>query len=366
MTAALRVVAPGLMTTVQDLGRPGYQHLGVPVSGALDHVSLRAANLLAGNPEKYNPWMKKAASYPRTFYGILAQKTFGADPSFLWTPPNFTKAQFDVLLADRVGKRALALLSAGEIDFAVSELHALTSDADSDTVAAVLALAENSRLPDLALKVANSVSDDAARDRIPGMDAALYPVPSWEPKGGFTMDRALLYAFIRQESAFNPRARSWAGASGLMQLMPATARAMATRNGSPADANRLYQPEINMMLGQHYLRYLMEYEPIGRNLFLVAAAYNGGPGSLQRWQNEVNYNDDPLLFVASIPVRETRLFIERVMANLWIYQLRLGQKTPTLDALASHRWPLYVSVDSRTANPIQVGGMTTETPSGNR
>ena len=50
MTAALRVVAPGLMTTVQDLGRPGYQHLGVPVSGALDHVSLRAANLLVGNP----------------------------------------------------------------------------------------------------------------------------------------------------------------------------------------------------------------------------------------------------------------------------------------------------------------------------
>jgi biotin-dependent carboxylase-like uncharacterized protein len=50
MTAALRVVAPGLMTTLQDLGRPGYQHLGVPVSGALDHVSLRAANLLAGNP----------------------------------------------------------------------------------------------------------------------------------------------------------------------------------------------------------------------------------------------------------------------------------------------------------------------------
>ena len=50
MTAALRVVAPGLMTTLQDLGRPGYQHLGVPVSGALDPVSLRAANLLVGNP----------------------------------------------------------------------------------------------------------------------------------------------------------------------------------------------------------------------------------------------------------------------------------------------------------------------------
>ena len=322
------------------------------------------ANLLAGNPDRYNPWMRKAASYPRTFYGILAQKTFGSDPSFLWTPPVLTKAQFTLLANDRIGKRALGLLAVGEIDGAVSELFALTLDADSETVAAVLALAEHARLPDLALKVANAVCDDADRDKIPGMDVALYPVPPWQPKGGFIVDRALVYAFTRQESAFNPRARSWAGASGLMQLMPATARAMATRNGSPADANRLYNPDVNMMLGQTYLRYLMEYEPIGANLFLVAAAYNGGPGSLQRWQREVNYNDDPLLFVASIPVRETRLFIERVMANLWVYQLRLGQTTPTLDALASHRWPLYVSVDGTA--PVQVGGMTTETSSGNR
>ncbi len=324
------------------------------------------ANLLAGNPERYNPWMRKAASYPRTFYGILAQKTFGADPSFLWTPPVLTKAHFDLLANDRIGKRALALLAAGEIDGAVAELYALTSDADADVVAAVLALAENSRLPDLALKVAASVRDDADRDRIPGMDVALYPVPPWQPKGGFIVDRALVYAFARQESAFNPRARSWAGASGVMQLMPATAKAMAHRYGAPADANQLYRPEVNMMLGQLYLRYLMEYEPIGTNLFLVAAAYNSGPGSLQRWQSQVNYNDDPLLFVASIPVRETRQFIERVMANLWIYQLRLGQKTPTLDALASHHWPVYVSVDSQTSGYAAQAGTNTETSSGNR
>lgn len=324
------------------------------------------ANLLAGNPERYNPWMRKAAAYPRTFYGILAQKTFGSDPSFRWTPPDFTKAQFDLLMADKVGRRALALLQAGEIGSAVAELYALTADADDDVIAAVLALAENSRLPDLALKVANAVGDDAVRDRIPGLDVALYPIPPWQPKGGFIVDRALVYALTRQESAFNPRARSWAGATGLMQLMPPTARAMANRYGSPADAGQLDRPEVNMMLGQFYLRYLMEYELIGANLFLVAAAYNSGPGNLQRWQSEVNYNDDPLLFVASIPVRETRQFIERVMTNLWIYQLRLGQKTPTLDALASHHWPLYVSVDGMAANPVQVGGVTTENSSGNR
>ncbi|MGE0153931.1 MAG: lytic transglycosylase domain-containing protein [Reyranellaceae bacterium] len=304
------------------------------------------ANLLAGNPEHYNPWMRKAAAHPRTFYGILALRTIGGDPGFLWTPQTLTRPQFDLIANDRAGRRALALLSAGEVVRAEQELHGLTLDADPGTIAAVLALAEEARLPDLALRVANSVQDEKLRDSIRGLDAALYPVPNWQPKGGFVVDPSLVYAFVRQESAFNPRARSRAGAAGLMQLMPATARAMARRAGSPADANRVYQPDVNLMLGQEYLRHLMEYAPIGANLFLVAAAYNSGPGNLQRWQSEVNYNDDPLLFIASIPVRETRLFIERVMANLWIYQMRLNQGTPTLDALASHRWPLYVSVDS--------------------
>ncbi len=304
------------------------------------------ANLLSGNPEHYNPWMRKAAAHPRTFYGILALRTVGGDPGFLWSPQTLSRKQYDMIAADRAGRRALALLSAGEVDRAEHELHALTLDADPATIAGVLALAEEARLPDLALRVANSVRDEKLRNRIPGLDAALYPMPAWEPKGGFIVDPALVYAFVRQESAFNPRARSRAGAAGLMQLMPRTAQAMARRAGNPADARRVYQPAVNLMLGQHYLRYLMEYEPIGPNLFLVAAAYNSGPGNLQRWQSEVNYNDDPLLFIASIPVRETRLFIERVMTNLWIYQMRLNQPTPALDALASHRWPLYVSVDS--------------------
>jgi len=327
------------------------------------------ANLLAGNPEHYNPWMRKAATYPRTFYGILALRTIGGDPGFLWSPQPLTRAQFELIANDRAGRRGLALLSAGEVERAEQELLALTLDADPATIGAVLALAEETRLPELALRVANSVQDEKLRDSIRGLDAALYPVPNWQPKGGFVVDPSLVYAFVRQESAFNPRARSPAGAAGLMQLMPATARAMARRAGTPADANRLYQPEVNLMLGQEYLRHLMEYDPIGANLFLVAAAYNSGPGNLARWQSEVNYNDDPLLFIASIPVRETRLFIERVMANLWIYQMRLSQKTPTLDALASHRWPLYVSVDASVpGNFAQAGGSlsATENSGGSR
>ena len=102
-----------------------------------------------------------------------------------------------------------------------------------------------------------------------------------------------------------------------------------------------------MTLGQKYIRHLLDTPEIGQNLFMAVAAYNGGPGNLRKWRRGVDFRDDPLLFIASIPVRETRLFIERVMANFWIYKMRLSQETPTLDALASHRWPLYVSVDDK-------------------
>ena len=75
------------------------------------------------------------------------------------------------------------------------------------------------------------------------------------------------------------------------------------------------------------------------NLFLMAAAWNGGPGNLNKWRKATEYMNDPLFFIESIPVRETRNFIEHVLSNLWIYRNRLGQKTPSLDAVAAGEWP---------------------------
>ncbi len=90
------------------------------------------------------------------------------------------------------------------------------------------------------------------------------------------------------------------------------------------------------------MRYLLTHERINGNLFFLLAAYNGGPANLAKWQTETNFNDDLLLFIESIRSRETRSFIERVLTNYWIYRLRLGQATPSLDAAASGHWPLYV------------------------
>ena len=147
---------------------------------------------------------------------------------------------------------------------------------------------------------------------------------------------------MRKESKFDPNAKSWAGARGLMQLMPRTASSLA-RDRSLRNINRekLFDPGFNLNLGQEYLQQLMSRgEPTG-NLFMLTVAYNGGPGNLRKWVRELTSNTDPLFFIESIPARETRNFIEGVLTNLWIYRHRLGQDTPSLDAAAAGKWPVY-------------------------
>src|SRR5690606_35311092 len=172
-------------------------------------------------------------------------------------------------------------------------------------------------------------------------ESALYPVPDWQPSGGFKLDRALIFAFMRQESEFFTRAESHAGARGLMQLMPATASYISRDRTLARNKDRLYDPAFNMALGQQYIEYLMAKQEMGGNLFFVASAYNGGPGNLSRWLQRIDFKDDPLLFIESIPLDETRDYVERVMANMWIYRMRMGQDVSSLDAVAAGQWPVY-------------------------
>ena len=173
-------------------------------------------------------------------------------------------------------------------------------------------------------------------------DADLYPVPHWRPAGGFTIDRALLFALVRQESAFNASADNPSGAAGLMQLMPATAKYLGGRRQD------LHDPVVNLGLGQEYLRRLLADPAVDNNLFMMAIAYNAGPGTLAKWR-AADATQDALLFVESLPMDETRTFVERVMANVWIYQQRFGQPTPSLDHVAAGAWPIYQSQDGFAA-----------------
>jgi soluble lytic murein transglycosylase-like protein len=107
----------------------------------------------------------------------------------------------------------------------------------------------------------------------------------------------------------------------------------------------LADPEVNMALAQQYITELMQNEHIKGSLVLIAAAYNCGPGAVQRWQADAQLRKDPLLFLESIPSHQTRTYTQRVLANYWMYRQRLGQPSPDLDALAAGEWPTYTALD---------------------
>jgi soluble lytic murein transglycosylase len=305
--------------------------------------------LRSRHPELFNYWLRMAAEYSRTFYGLLARRTLGVDSYFDFENAPFTQADADLLEAMPAGHRALALVQIGETSRAEAELRALVPHAHAALTGALVAVAERANMPGLSLQLAARAGEGDGRHRY----HALYPVPHWTPLGGFTVDRALLFAVMRQESQFAPHVQSTAGAVGLMQLMPATAHAMAKRTGvSLAKSARhpardaLAEPELNLALAQEYIVSLTEQDYIGNNLVLIAAAYNCGPGAVQHWETTPQLRRDPLLFIESMPSHETRIFTEHVLANYWIYRQRLGQPVPDLDALAAGQWPTYTALDS--------------------
>ena len=298
------------------------------------------ANLLAGNPQKFAPYLKRAALHGRTFYGLIAQKALGMRIEPDWNVPPLDRRRAELLRNDRAGRRALALLQLGAATAASRELFGASIDADPQYVEALLALALKASLPGLSARIGNANWDQ--RQNIKGYDGAMYPIPPWQPAGGYSLDRALVWGFMRQESAFDPKARSYVGAMGLMQLMPGTARLVARSLPDQAGANA-YEPATNIALGQAYIASLLG--EVDNNLVRTAAGYNGGPGNVMRWDASLNASQDPLLYIASIPLYETRDFVQRVLANYWMYQIRLGQPTPSLDQIAAHEWPRYTPQD---------------------
>jgi soluble lytic murein transglycosylase-like protein len=300
------------------------------------------AHLLLREPQKVDPLLETAALQPRTFYGLLARRMLGVEPDMRFGAKPLSEGEIAQLKALPGGRRALALVQVGETDRAEAELRALTSRSTPGLADAVVALADLANMP--ALCLALSSGRKGADDR---HDDAAYPVPRWQPRNGFSVDRALLFALMMQESRFDADAQSGSGAAGLMQLMPQTARDVARRAGIHfKSVDDLVDPVLNLSLGQEYVKQLIDHAQINGNLILLLAAYNSGTAPLTRWQAMPEYQHDPLLFIESLSTTPQRLYVERVLTNMWIYRQRLGQKVPDLDALAANEWPTYVSADA--------------------
>lgn len=286
--------------------------------------------------------LKAASAFSETFYGLIASRQLGITPEIDWTIPDLDKGAVDNLLRHPATRRALALTEISRDDVADEELRLLWGRKGTAVQDDLLALSAHLNLPAIQIRLGR-----AGGTGQPAPTATRYPLPDWQPAGGYKVDRAMIFAMVRKESDFRSRAKSRVGAGGLMQVMPATAR-WITRNRSLLRKNRhrLFEPEFNMALGQQYIEHLMTMDYVDGNMLMALAAYNGGPGSLVNWRKEVKFDQDPLLFIESIGFYETRDYIERVMANLWLYRMRLGQDTPSLDALASGAWPTLEYLDT--------------------
>jgi soluble lytic murein transglycosylase len=176
------------------------------------------------------------------------------------------------------------------------------------------------------------------------MLTGLFPVPPYNPDGGYRIDSSLVLAFARIESRFQVQATSPVGARGLMQVMPATAAKMGV-----SDPDTLYDPGVALSVGQRYIEQLLTH--LDGNLLELGGAYNAGPLAVDRWRSTKAGGNDPLLFVESIPVAETRSYVKRLMVYHWLYRRRFGQDAQSLEETASGQWPTYRPSQGAPAAP---------------
>jgi soluble lytic murein transglycosylase len=294
-------------------------------------------------PDRVAARLRSAARLSETFYGMLASATLGIAPSAV----RVARADNSDLLALRGNARvAAALTQIGESGLADQLLRQQARIGPSPEHGALVQLAGKLDLP--ATQVWLAQNGPAG---VPTPIAARYPMPSWQPAGGWRVDRALLLAHALQESQFRTDAVSPAGARGLMQLMPGTARLVARHKGETADmSGRMNDPAINFEYGQSYLEELASHGGTGGLLPKVIAAYNAGPNNIAAWNARPGASRDPLFFIEAMPFAETRAYTAIVLRNYWMYQREMGGgASDCLITLAQGKWPRFPTARSRVA-----------------
>jgi soluble lytic murein transglycosylase len=302
-------------------------------------------------------YLEQAASSPMTFYGQLALAKLGRWETLRVPQVQDEQVRASQLLRENMAvRRAAALVEIGQASEAESELLAAWSRGTSDDDLGYLTIARSLGLDDVVSRISQTSTAASM--------AALYPAPAHiRPSGGeFVLDRAVVLAVIRQESKFSNTAVSYAGARGLMQLMPRTAAWMTGRRDLAANPRLLQDTTLNVTLGEAYLEKMMAEGPISNCLIRTFMAYNAGPGSVGRWAMTVKGGEDPLMFMEGAPSGQARVYAERVMSNLWIYHRRFGQRAPSLEKLAMGLTPTYepqdnprrAIVDNRPAAPAML------------
>ncbi|ACH39610.1 lytic transglycosylase domain protein [Citrifermentans bemidjiense Bem] len=248
-----------------------------------------------------------AAEFPLGYYALISNNHAGEE---LPLPP---KSITEALPMPSGFEREKALISLGFYDEAVRELSIGKKNRSAAGIARLYLEMENFNGAFHAMSNEKPKRGDKDNATIWGV---AYPLAYKEDvarhAAANAIPESLVYAVMRQESNYFPAALSPVGAVGLMQIMPATAEAM-----SKGDSKRLTTPELNIRLGTRHLKDLLD--SYDRNLTLAIAAYNAGSGNVKRWQKGYGHlpQDE---FVESIPFKETREYVKKVVTGMEMYQ----------------------------------------------
>tara|TARA_B100000676_G_scaffold106468_1_gene106532 strand:+ start:211 stop:1377 length:1167 start_codon:yes stop_codon:yes gene_type:complete len=302
-----------------------YDRVQTPVSKS--RASYWAGRAFEQNNNSLNAkkWFEVAAKHSTTFYGQLANKKLGK------TGNRLPKKQSNDSKTDRASNIselvniAIFLKEIGKTDLAVKFLKTASRHASSyGQVSPIISGALKINKPHLAVYAARR----AARKGIYFISAS-YPKPALYDTS--QVEKALIYSIVRQESNFDPQAESYKGALGLMQLMPATAKAVAVSLNIEFDKERLKSDHnYNIKLGASYLRSLIK--KYDGSYPLAIAAYNAGPHNVNKWIKRVGnpiQNDVDLIdWIERIPYGETRNYVQRVLENLTVYRELISKTRP--------------------------------------
>ncbi len=302
-----------------------YEKSGFPISRARGAYWLGRVYAAKHQSESAHDWYAKAAIYPATFYGQLAQAAL-EDETSLAVKPQVVPAEERAAFNAREAVRIAALLAEiGERKRAEQFIMALAADLTTQTEFTLLAqLAIKQERYDLAVRISKRATQRGFL-----LDTEAYPVPDYLLPN--TPEPALVLGLIRQESMFNPTIVSPAQAVGLMQLLPSTGRATARALGVGFSTGRLTDPNYNIQLGSRFLA--DRIAQFDGSLIMAIASYNAGPARVRQWMEKIGdprHDRDPIDWIELIPIYETRNYVQRVLEATQIYRARLHKGTAPL------------------------------------
>ena len=305
-----------------------YNNVGYPISVARGSYWLGRVYKELGDKELSNKWFKEASNYLTTYYGQLAFMELNPNSNFELSKDLQVKKEYrDYFFKKEIIKVIYLLDELDEDKYAKHMLRHLAND-DVNNGSEILAaeLATNIERFDFAIQISKIASYEKRFH-----NKYNYPIIS-TPKyinGRKIPESAFILSIIRQESEFDLSANSHAGAKGLMQLMPYTAKLVAKQAKLPYVKSRLTSdPEYNINLGSHYIAGLiLNYD--GAYPFAIAA-YNAGPNRVKYWKKinkdpqkkQINYID----WIELIKFKETRNYVQRVLENYNVYRYILEQR----------------------------------------